>query len=161
LCLKIIVRARIRRKAIRQPHPAIEGAHLYVSIRKRVLWEAVRPRSRRHPAAKDERQRQEQMQRQKQQPQQPQAPQFVGTADLAARWAYTQQGINKLARTEDFPQPAFTLNAGRVRAWFLSAIEAFEKHHPELSSANEKKRKIYGYYRAVHKGRQQEEAPTP
>lgn len=99
------------------------------------------------------------MQRQEQPPPQPQQPQFVGTADLAARWAYTQQGVNKLARTKDFPQPAFTLNAGRIRAWSLPEIEAFEEHHPEVTSPAEKRRKVYGYYRATQKG-QPQEAPA-
>lgn len=79
---------------------------------------------------------------------------FLGVADLAARWRYTRQGVHKLCAVPGFPAPAFTLNAGRVRAWHLPEIAAFEQSHPELTSATEKHRKVVGYFRAVTKGQQ-------
>ena len=113
-------------------------------------------RTGRHPAAERQRQVQGQQQPQPQPQGQTQQLRFVGIADLAARWRYTPQGVNKLARRRDFPAPLFTVNAGRVRAWGLSEIEDFERHHPEVTSLTQKRRKIIGYLRAVSKGQPQE-----
>lgn len=90
-----------------------------------------------------------------------QEPNYLGVADLATRWQYTPQGVNKLARSKDFPRPAFTLNAGRVRGWVLPDIEAFESQHPEVTSPAEKRRKVVGFYIAVSKGQQPPEANKP
>ncbi len=83
-------------------------------------------------------------------------PQFVGTADLAARWPYTLRGVQKLCNSAGFPKPLFTLNMGRVRVWAGVDVLAFENTHPEVTSPVEKRRKMIGYLRAVSKGREGE-----
>ena len=52
-------------------------------------------------------------------------PRYLGTADLARRWSYTTRGVRNLILNElDFPAPAFSINAGRIRVWTLADIEA-------------------------------------
>lgn len=70
------------------------------------------------------------------------APRYLGTADLAKRWAYTTRGVRNLILNEtDFPAPAFTVNGGRIRVWTLAAIAAWEARHPEVLSADAKRQK--------------------
>lgn len=77
---------------------------------------------------------------------------LLGIADLAARWAYTRQGVHQLTSRPGFPAPAATVNGGRVRMWLLADIEAYEQGRPELHGADAKRRKQTGYYLARMKG---------
>ncbi len=81
---------------------------------------------------------------------------FVGIADLVVRWNYTRQGVHKLARLPDFPEPHATINRGRVKIWLLSDLEKFEADHPEVTNETAKQSKIVGYYLASLK---KDEAP--
>lgn len=77
---------------------------------------------------------------------------YLGFRDLLKRWVYTRQGLYKLLGTEDFPSPAFTINAGRTKVWELGPVEAFEKKHPEVLSEEAKRRKTDGFFRAICRG---------
>lgn len=80
---------------------------------------------------------------------------YLGPGDLALRWGYTKQGIQKLAKHEDFPRPVFTINRGRIRVWALADIELYENGRPELHSEAAKLSKVRGYLRAsIKHGRQ-------
>lgn len=69
-------------------------------------------------------------------------PRYLGTADLAKRWGYTTRGVRNLILNEtDFPAPVFTVNAGRIRVWTLTAIAAWEARHPEVLDADAKRQK--------------------
>ncbi len=81
---------------------------------------------------------------------------FVGIADLVVRWNYTRQGVHKLVRLPDFPQPHATINRGRTKIWLLSDLEQFEADHPEVTSETAKQSKIVGCYLASLK---KDEAP--
>lgn len=76
---------------------------------------------------------------------------LLGIADFAARWGYTRQGIHQLAARPGFPEPAATVNGGRVRVWLLSDVEAFEQGYPEFASIVAKRRKQTGCYLAQMK----------
>lgn len=67
---------------------------------------------------------------------------YLGLADLQERWIYTRQGVHKITRSRGFPEPAFTLNRGRVRVWSRFDVEEFERDHPELFNADEKDWKV-------------------
>ena len=77
---------------------------------------------------------------------------FLGIADLQDRWCYTRQGLHKITHSAKFPEPAATINRGRVRMWHVADIEAFEQAHPEVRDPEAKRRKIIGYARAISKG---------
>jgi len=70
---------------------------------------------------------------------------FLGMADLVERWTYSRMGVHKATKWEGFPEPAFTINQGRVKVWRLADIEAFEKLHPELTSDHAKSQKQWWY----------------
>jgi formylmethanofuran dehydrogenase subunit A len=75
---------------------------------------------------------------------------YVSMGDLFKRWTrppqghgvYTRQGIQKLVRSADFPAPAITDGAGRVKLWHPADIAAFETSHPEVTDADAKWKKI-------------------
>lgn len=71
---------------------------------------------------------------------------LLGIADLVDRWVYSRQGVHKLVRSADFPNPALAINRGRTKAWRLSDIEAYEQGRPELRDEVMKVRKQVGYY---------------
>jgi hypothetical protein len=83
---------------------------------------------------------------------------YVGLQDLVKRWVYTRQGVHKLTRAADFPEPQFTINTGKTRVWYAPDIELYERRHPEVTSENLKARKVGGYARAILKG---ERRPQP
>jgi hypothetical protein len=80
---------------------------------------------------------------------------YLGPGDLARRWHYTKQGVQKLARREDFPAPLVTVNRGRIRLWAKQDIERYERDRPELHSEAAKFLKVRGFARALRKGAQQ------
>ena len=71
--------------------------------------------------------------------------QLLGTADLVARWVYTRQGVHKLTRCVDFPEPWGIFNQGRTKLWRLKEVEMFEQSHPEVLDEGHKKQKVVGY----------------
>lgn len=77
---------------------------------------------------------------------------LLGTADLAARWGYTRQGVHQLATRPGFPTPVAAVNGGRVRVWMLADVEVFEQGRPELGDQTAKRRKQTGFYLARMKG---------
>ena len=77
---------------------------------------------------------------------------YLGMSDLVGRWVYTPQGVRKLAKSNGFPKPAFTVNAGRVPVWELPQIEVYEAQHLELFDHRRKLRKQRGYAIAKRKG---------
>lgn len=77
---------------------------------------------------------------------------YLRLGDLARRWGYSKQGVQKLAKREDFPAPCFTLNHGKIRIWAVREVEAFERERPELLSEDAKLRKVAGFLRAINKG---------
>jgi hypothetical protein len=80
---------------------------------------------------------------------------YLRLGDLARRWHYTKQGVQKLAR-KDFPRPCFTMNEGKVRIWALVDIEKYERDRRELHSEAAKLLKVRGFARA----RQRSAAPS-
>jgi hypothetical protein len=74
---------------------------------------------------------------------------LLGTADLVARWIYTRQGVHKLTRCVDFPEPWGVVNQGRTKLWLLEDIKVFEQQHPEVLNEGHKHQKVVGYYLAV------------
>jgi len=84
-----------------------------------------------------------------------QSKQFLRLGDLARRWHYTKQGVQKFARRhQDFPAPCFTLNGGQVRIWTFPDIERYERNHAELKSESAKLLKVRGFARARARGTQ-------
>lgn len=81
---------------------------------------------------------------------------FVGIADLVSRWGYTRQGVHLLAKRDDFPAPAFTINGGRTKVWRTSDVAAWERDKPELHSEAAKVHKVKGYFLSKQK---QDRAP--
>lgn len=77
---------------------------------------------------------------------------LLGTADLAARWGYTRQGVHQLAARPGFPAPVAAVNGGRIRVWLLANIEAFEQGRPELGDQVAKRRKQRGHHLARMNG---------
>ena len=77
---------------------------------------------------------------------------YLGFRDLLQRWVYTRQGLYLLISREGFPPPAFTINQGRTKVWELSAIEAYEREHPEVTSEAAKRYKVRGYFLTLTKG---------
>ena len=59
----------------------------------------------------------------------------------------------RCAYLRDFPEPQFTVNAGRTKVWYLPDIELYEKAHPELKSEDAKRRKVAGYAIALTRKR--------
>jgi predicted DNA-binding transcriptional regulator AlpA len=80
------------------------------------------------------------------------AMRYLGFRDLLQRWVYTRQGLYGLIARDDFPPPAFTINQGRTKVWELSAIEAYERQHPEVTSEAAKRYKTTGYFLTLLKG---------
>jgi hypothetical protein len=80
---------------------------------------------------------------------------YLGFGDLVQRWVYTMRGVRKLALSADFPPPAFTINRGRTKVWSMAEINGYERRHPEVTSAEAKRRKIAGYAAAIAKKRRQ------
>lgn len=70
---------------------------------------------------------------------------YVNFSDILRRTIYTKRGLLKMAARDDFPAPAFTVGGGKIRIWHLADIVRFEEAHPELTSENEKHRKVVGY----------------
>ena len=66
---------------------------------------------------------------------------YLGLQDLEKRWVYTRQGVHKVSRRRDFPQPSFTINSGKTKVWLLAAVEAYERQRPQLLS---EARKAFG-----------------
>lgn len=84
---------------------------------------------------------------------------LLSTTDLQKRWShYTRQGLYKVRKWPDFPQPFLQVSCGRFPLWHLSDILALENAHPELTSNVEKWRKVAGYQRARAKGKHGEAA---
>jgi hypothetical protein len=83
---------------------------------------------------------------------------YVGLQDLVKRWVYTRQGVHKLMRRADFPQPQFTINAGKTKVWYAPDIAGYEQRHPEVTSESAKARKVGGYARAILKGERRRQA---
>ena len=77
---------------------------------------------------------------------------YLGIGDLIERWIYTPRGTRKLAKSNGFPKPAFSVNAGRVPVWELPQIEVYEAQHLELFDHRRKLRKQRGYALAKRKG---------
>lgn len=73
-------------------------------------------------------------------------------ADLVERWTYSRMGVHKATRWDGFPEPAFTINQGRVKVWRLADIEAFEKHYPELTCKLSKSQKQWWYAKHMQSG---------
>jgi hypothetical protein len=78
---------------------------------------------------------------------------YVNFTDILRRTVYSKRGLLKMAARADFPAPAFTVGAGKIRIWHLADIEAFERAHPELKSTVAKMRKVRGFQRARAKGK--------
>jgi hypothetical protein len=71
---------------------------------------------------------------------------YVTLADLVRRWVYTRRGLQKLIRRGGgFPAPVITDGTGRLKLWHTADIAAFEDAHPELTSEEEKRRKVRSY----------------
>ena len=84
---------------------------------------------------------------------------YLRLGELARRWHYSKQGVQKLARRPDFPVPRITLNQGKaMRIWAAADIETYERDRPELHSEAAKIFKVRGFARALRKGRPQPSA---
>jgi hypothetical protein len=66
-------------------------------------------------------------------------------ADLVRRWVYTKRGVQKLIGRGGFPAPAIIDGAGRLKLWHSGDIAVYEAAHPEVTSEEEKRRKVRGY----------------
>jgi hypothetical protein len=80
---------------------------------------------------------------------------YVGLVDILRRWIYTRRGVEKMLRRNEFPAPAFAVNAGRTKIWRVADIAAFEITHPEVTSETAKRRKQAGYASALARGRKE------
>ncbi|MEO9969788.1 MAG: hypothetical protein ABJG15_08185 [Hyphomonadaceae bacterium] len=58
---------------------------------------------------------------------------LLGKKDLRDRWIYTRQGVQNVLRRPDFPIRYLTADRGRLDAWRLDDILAYELGHPELT----------------------------
>lgn len=78
---------------------------------------------------------------------------YLSMFDLLKRWTrppkgrgvFTRQGVYKLVHRPDFPAPAITDGAGRMKLWHVADIAAFESVRPELTDDEAKHRKVRGY----------------
>ena len=61
-------------------------------------------------------------------------------------------GVHKATKWEGFPEPAFTINQGRVKVWRLAEIETFEKLYPELTSDLTKSQKQWWFGNHMRSG---------
>ncbi len=86
---------------------------------------------------------------------------YLSVGDLVKRWIYTRQGVQKLARTSEFPAPAISSASGRVRLWRSDDIARFEEAHPEVTCADAKWRKIRGAGRRALYGRRMKGRTPP
>jgi hypothetical protein len=58
---------------------------------------------------------------------------------------YTRRGIEKIIGRGEFPAPAIIDGAGRLKLWHTADIAVYEAAHPEVTSEEEKRRKVRGY----------------
>jgi hypothetical protein len=87
-------------------------------------------------------------------PQQAKPQQHLRLGDLARRWHYSKQGVQKLAHHKDFPPPCFSMNGGKIRIWAARDIEKYEGERPELRNEWAKLLKVRGFARARARERQ-------